>query len=105
MYPPPLFPTDINVWRVIIADPGMARMPTGDQAVARRDTHRVGRVTIRETHSLAGHLIDTWCLNQLLPIASQPRVAKIIGENQDDVGIGGLPRVGSVDRGQRSQQQ
>lgn len=58
---------------------------TGDEIVARRRAYRGGGMPIRETPSLCGKTIYVRGFDVSGPVAANVTVAKIIGENDNDV--------------------
>ncbi|OPZ04305.1 MAG: hypothetical protein BWZ10_03187 [candidate division BRC1 bacterium ADurb.BinA364] len=58
------------------------------QAGARRRADRMGGVAVGEAHAIGGQRVDVWRGDVLATLAAQVGVAQIVGENDDDVGLG-----------------
>ena len=62
----------------IVANMGMPGMFSGEQHTARRSTHGIAGVVIREANAIAGEGIDIRRFDPLLPIATEFAVAEVI---------------------------
>src|SRR5947207_818404 len=69
----------------VTANKCVAGVQAGHQRATRRSTNSASRVEIRETNSLRCEFVQIRGLNSGLAIATQITIAKIIGDNQDDV--------------------
>ena len=70
-------------------------MTTGHEAGPTGDTDGSGSVETGPALALCRQLVNMWCLNLGVAIASQVSVTKVVDEDQDDVG----PRRGSAGGG------
>jgi len=65
----------------------MPGVQSGHQAAARRRAHGTASIMIGKAYSFRCQLVDVGCLDDFLSVATQVAVAKIIGEDVDDVGF------------------
>jgi hypothetical protein len=64
---------------------GMARMLSGHQNGARRGANGIARVILGKTHAFGRQSIEMGRLDPLLPVTPQIGIAKVIGDQQDDI--------------------
>ena len=64
-------------------------MPPGHQHATRRRTHRVPGIVRRKPHALPGETVDVGSADLFLSVATQLRIAEIIREDENNVGLFG----------------
>ena len=65
----------------------VARVKPGHQRTSGGQTERTARVEASEAQAFHRHLIQGWCLNDLLPITTQVTIAQVVGHDKDYVGF------------------
>ena len=63
------------------------RIPTCDNAAARRTTATGGQVSIVKTHALRSQRINVWCFQAGVTIAAKILLGDIIRDEENDVGL------------------
>ena len=74
----------------VAADAGVAGVEPLHEAGPRRRADRVAGVGVGEAHALAGEAVDVRSEDLFLAVAAKVAPAEIIGEDEDDVGLGAL---------------
>ena len=77
--------------------------PGHERTTSRRTVWPIA-VEISKFETVRGQLVYVWCLNRAA-VNRNITVAEIVGQDDDEVGLGWLWRIGGVERGQRREQQ
>ena len=76
----------------------MTRMLAGHENASRGSANGVSGIVLRESHSLTSKPVQVGGANELLPKAAEFAVAKVVGDNQDDVWLACIGRRRSTNR-------
>ena len=62
------------------------------KAAPARAADRITCISLGKSHSLFCHLIEIWCFEHLLTITAQVAITQIVGEEDNEVGLGASSR-------------